>query len=141
MRSMRLTDITAFLSGGVVLGFGLFLIGLAVLVAARPSLAERFLSSFASSAQAHYSEQLGRLTVGAAMTHFAHFMWFPYVFKLFGWVLVISAIGLLVIPWQWHHAFATKVMPPVIRHMRLFALSASALGAFILYGMSRAAGS
>jgi hypothetical protein len=47
------------LSGMLVVAFGIFLIGLAVLIAIKPQLAERFLRSFASSAQAHYGSLVG----------------------------------------------------------------------------------
>lgn len=65
-------------------------------------------------------------------------MWYPELFTLFGWLLIVTTAGLLLIPWQWRNTFSTRVMPPVFRHMRLFALGAFALGAFVLYGISRA---
>lgn len=43
------------LSGMVVVAFGVSLTGLAVLIAIKPRLAERFLRSLASSARAHYA--------------------------------------------------------------------------------------
>ena len=137
---MRSVEIVSLLSGIVVFGFCLFLIGLAVVIATTPSLAERFLRSFASSAPAHYTEQRLRLLVGVAIVNFASSMWYPVLFnfKLFGWLILASTVGLLLTPWQWHHKFGARVMPLVIRHMKLFALGASALGAFILYGVSRA---
>ena len=135
---MRSLDIVTLLSGIVVVGFCLFLTGLAVVIAAKPSLAQRFLRSFASSARAHYTEQGLRLLVGAAVVNFADSMWYPELFKLFGWLIVVTTVGLLLIPWHWHQRFSTWVMPPVIRHMRVFSLVASALGVFILYGVSRA---
>jgi uncharacterized membrane protein len=134
---MQFMEIVSLFSGIVVVGFSLFLIGLAALIATKPSLAERFLRSFASSARAHYTEQGLRLLVGAAVVNFASSMWYPELFQLFGWLLVITAAALLLIPWQWHHMFGTWAIPLVIRHMRAFALGASALGAFILYGVFR----
>jgi hypothetical protein len=135
---MQPVEIVSVLSGVVVVGFCLFLIGLAGVIATTPSLAERFLMSFGSSARAHYTEQGLRLLVGAAIASFASSMWHPQLFKLFGWLIIVTAAGLLLIPWQWHNRFGTWVMPPVVRHMRLFALGAFALGAFILYSASRA---
>jgi uncharacterized protein YjeT (DUF2065 family) len=64
-------------------------------------------------------------------------MRYPSLFTLFGWLIVVSSALLLLTPWQWHQAFGARVMPLVIRHMRVFALGAAALGVFILYGMSR----
>ena len=53
------------IAGAILVAFGLFLIGLTVVVFARPAVAERFLTAFASSAQTHYAEQVVRLLVGA----------------------------------------------------------------------------
>jgi hypothetical protein len=86
---MRYVEIV---SGIVVVGFCVFLIGLAAVIAINPSLAERFLRSFASSARAHYTEQGLRLVVGAAIVNFAH----PELFTVFGWLIVVTAMALLL---------------------------------------------
>jgi hypothetical protein len=125
------------LSGILVVGFGVFLIGLAVLIAVKPQVAERFLRSFASSARAHYAEQSLRLIVGGAMASLAPSLWFPHVFMLLGWMLAITAAALLLLPWRWHHEFGKRTMPLVIGHMRLFAVGAFALGVLVFYGVSR----
>ena len=126
------------LSGIVVVGVGLCLIGAAVVMALKPLLAERCLKSFASSARAHYTEQAARLVAGAAIVIFAPSMWHPNLFKVFGWLIIVTALGLLLIPWQWHHKFGKWAIPLAIRHLKLYALGASALGTLILYGASRA---
>lgn len=127
------------LSGIVVVGFGLYLIGLAVVIALKPLLAERFIKSFATSARAHYTEQAARLTVGAGLVIFAPSMWYPNLFEGFGWLIIITTVGLLLVPWQWHNKFGRWAIPLAIRHLKSYALGASALGAFILYAVSRAA--
>jgi hypothetical protein len=58
-------------------------------------------------------------------------MWFPDLFKVFGWILVMTTVGLLLIPWQWHHRFGKWAIPFAIRHLRLFALGASMLAVLI----------
>lgn len=136
---MEFAEIVSLLSGLVVVGFCIFLFGLAVLIAINPPLAERFLRSFASSARAHYTEQCLRLLVGAAVVAFADSMWYPRLFQLFGCLIAVTAIGLILMPWQWHQKFGTRAMPLVYRHLRLFGLGAFALGGFILYCLSRAA--
>ncbi|CAN5532786.1 hypothetical protein BH10PLA2_BH10PLA2_14070 [soil metagenome] len=135
---MQFVEIVRLLSGVVVVGFCMFLLGLAVAIVTAPARAERFLRSFASSAPAHYTEQGLRLLVGASLVNFASSMWYPDLFKVFGWLMVVTTAGLLFIPWQWHNKFATGVMPPVIRHLKLFAIGASAPGVFVLYSVSRA---
>lgn len=134
---MGLEEVATLFSGALVVGFCVCLIGLAVVIFARPSAAEQFLMSFASSARTHYAEQALRLLVGSAIVNCAGSMWYPELFRIFGWLVVGTTIGLLLIPWQWHHKLATLVMPSVIRRMRLFALAAAGLGGFILYSLSR----
>ena len=131
-----MAEVVHVLSGTVVIAFGLFLVGLAALIVAAPSRAERFFRGFASSALTHYTEQAVRLIVGAAIVAFAGSMRHPEVSTLFGWLMLVSTAGLLLIPWQWHHKFSATVMPPVYRHMGLFAVGALALGRFVLYGVS-----
>jgi hypothetical protein len=125
------------LSGLVVVGAGLFLVGLALMIIVRPRLAERFLASFASSARAHYTEQGLRLVAGLAMIRFAPLMWLPDLFRVFGWLIAITSAGLLLMPWQWHHKLAILVMPLLIRRQKVIAIGACTLGALILYGASR----
>lgn len=122
------------LSGLVVVAFALFLLGLAVTIYARPALAERFLNAFAHSARAHYIEQAVRLVVGGALVAFSSEMVQPDVFRLFGWIIVVTTVGLLCISWRWHRGFAQRVIPPVIRHLRLYGFGAAVLGTLLLYG-------
>ncbi|HET9360706.1 MAG TPA: hypothetical protein VFO58_13230 [Vicinamibacterales bacterium] len=125
------------LSGVVVVALGVFLIGLAVLIVVKPRLAERFIRSFAGSPQAHYTEQTLRLIAGGAMVIFAPSMWHTDLFKVFGWLIVLSAVVLLLVPWRWHHELGKQVLPLVIRYMKVFALGAFGLGVLIFYGASR----
>jgi hypothetical protein len=131
------TLIMELLSGILVVAFGAFLIGLAALIAIKPQLAERFLRSFANSARAHYTEQALRLIAGGALVSFAPSMWYSDVFKLFGWLIVVTAVALLLLPWRWHYEFGKWAIPLVIRHMKLFAVGAVALGILLFYGVSR----
>lgn len=124
----------------VVVAFGLVLIAFTTVTFARPALAERFLMRFASSARTHYIEQVFRLVIGAALVVLSPTMWQPNLFWLVGWVLVVSSVVLLCIPWQWHHRFARRVLPIVLRHRRVYALGSLAFGALVLYGVFAGAG-
>jgi hypothetical protein len=125
------------LSGSLVIAFAVFLIALSALIAIKPPLAERFLQSFASSARTHYVEQFLRLIAGGALVIFAPSMWYSSLFNLFGWLIVVTSVGLLLTPWQWHHKLGTRMIPLVIRYRGIFALGAFALGLFLFYGVSR----
>lgn len=127
------------LAGIVVVAFALVLVGLTVLVFARPALAERFFLSFASSARAHYTEQVVRLVIGASLVVRSPVMWQAAMFRLVGWAIVVSSMGLLLAPWQWHHRFGARVRPMFVRYMKLYAMGLCAFGALLLYGVFFAA--
>lgn len=124
----------SLLAGFVVVAFGLFLIGLSCIVVAKPALAERFFMSFASSARAHYIEQVLRLLLGASLVVLAPAMWQASIFRVIGWAIVIGSVGLMLMPWRWHHRFAQWVLPTVVRHMRLYAVGLFAFGVLLVYG-------
>lgn len=122
-------------AGAILVAFGLFLISLAVVVFAKPAVAERFFMSFASSARAHYTEQVVRLLIGASLIIRSAAMWQPKIFWLVGCAIVLSSLVLILAPWKWHHRFGEKVRPLLIRRMNLFAIGILAFGVLLLYGV------
>ena len=124
----------------VIVGFGLSLIAFPAVAFAKPAMAERFLTAFASSARAHYLEQVFRLLVGAALVVRSPAMWQPGMFRLVGWAIVVSSAVLLCLPWQWHHRLGERVLPLLLRHLRLYALGSFIFGALLLYGVCAGGG-
>lgn len=112
----------SLLAAIVVVAFGFFLIGLTGVVFAKPALAERFFMSFESSARTHYMEQAFRLLIGASLVLLSPAMSQPAVFRLFGWAIVVTSVGLILIPWQWRHrlfafgAFCSLAFSPADAH-------------------------
>jgi hypothetical protein len=119
----------------VVVVFGFFLIGLACVAFAKPVIAERFFTSFASSARAHYTEQVFRLLIGASIVVLSPAMWQTDLFRIAGWLIVISTVGLLLTPWRWHHRFGQQVIPLLVRHLRLYAVGLIVFGVLLLLGV------
>jgi len=119
----------------VVVAFGLCLIAFPGVAFARPAMAARFLAGFASSARTHYGEQVVRLLVGAALVVRSPIMWQPTLFRLVGWAIVVSSAVLLCVPWQWHQRLGVRVLPLLVRHLRLYAAGSLAFGALLLYGV------
>lgn len=122
-------------AGAILVVFGLFLVGLTVVIFAKPAVAGRFLMSFASSARAHYAEQVVRLLIGASLIIRSGVMWQPKVFWLVGWSIVLSSLLLILTPWQWHDRFGEEVRPMLIRYMKLFAIGLLAFGGLLIYGV------
>ena len=123
-------------AGAILVAFGLFLVGLSVVVFAKPAVAERFFVSFASSARAHYTEQVIRLLIGASLVIRSAAMWQPKVFWLVGCAIVLSSLVLILAPWQWHRRFGERVRPILIRRMKLFAIGLLVFGVLLIYGAS-----
>lgn len=119
----------------IVVLFAVYLLGLAAASLFLPAHARRFLERFASTARAHYLEMLVRLLVGCAFVSYSpHMLWFQ-AFLVLGWLLVISTVVLLLIPWRWHRKFAQIVVPPITRHVWLFGLVSLPLGGVILFAV------
>lgn len=122
-------------AGAILAAFGLFLIGITVVVFARPAAAERFFMLFASSARAHYTEQVVRLLIGVSLIIRSVAMWQPKAFWFVGWAVVLSSLVLIVTPWQWHDRFGEKVRPMLIRRMKLYAVGLLVFGVLIIYAV------
>ena len=76
-----------------------------------------------------------RLLVGWSLVIHAPRMLFPDAFAIFGWVLVVTSVALLLIPWRWHHWFAQKAVRPLTRHVWLFGMLSLPLGSAMLFAV------
>ena len=112
--------------------FGGFLIGVATWVFVRRRAAEAFFNGFASSAQAHFAEQIIRLIFGIALVIHAQQMWLPQVFTVIGWLVIGTSISLMCLPWRWHQRFARLVIPMVIRFMPVYAVLSAGFGMLLI---------
>lgn len=112
---------------------GIYLISLPIITLLKKEMAVRYFSSFASSARAHYLEQVLRLIVGWSMLSFSPSMLFAQFFEMFAWILIVSTVVLIVVPWTWHNKLGKRVIPLTIRNLKFYAGSAALLGVFILY--------
>jgi len=123
-------ELSAFL---IALLAALYLIVVAILSVFLPSAVARFLNGFASSASAHLSEMAIRLLVGWALVVNSSRMMFSDAFWLFGWILIVTSLLLLLVPWRWHRRFAQKVVAPLTRRAWLFGIFSFPLGVILLY--------
>lgn len=121
------------LSGSVIVIFGLYLISLLIITILDKTVAVSYFSSFASSARAHYFEQIMRLIVGISMLSFSRSMLYAQFFEIFAWIIIISTIVLTLIPWTWHNKLGKWAIPLTIRNLKFYGVSASIFGVFILY--------
>jgi hypothetical protein len=123
----------------VVLLAGLYFVALAAVALTAPARASVFLLGFASSASTHYAELLVRLLVGAAFVAQSARMPFAAVFYAFGWLLLVTTLGLFLVPWQRHRRFAQRAVPLALRHLPLGAFVSLLMGGFVLWSAIRSA--
>ena len=121
----------------IVMVTGIFFLSLGGASLVAPARASRFLLGFAGSPSKHYAELVVRLLVGVAFElapprAFAH-----VALTLFGWLLLVTTAGLLIIPWHWHHRFAGRAVPEALRFLPIVGIASVALGALVLWAVAR----
>jgi hypothetical protein len=126
-------EIVNTLAAGLVVIAGIWLISLAILAIVKPDLVRVLFELFASSAFSHFLEMFLRLIVGAAFIIYAAQMKFSFVFKVFGWLLIVTTAVLVFVPWKLHRRFADRSLPVVSKWMALFGLVALLGGIFIFF--------
>jgi hypothetical protein len=116
-----------------IFALGLILFEVMVIVAKPKAI--RFLNAFVKTPWHHFLEQTLRLIFGTALVIHAPNMKFSEFFGVFGWIVIITSLMLVGLPWRWHRSFAKKVIPTVIKLIQLYGLSCLALGIFIIYSL------
>lgn len=119
----------------VVTASGVFLIGLGAVMLIRPAITERFIMSFAGSRKAHFTEMFFRLLFGVSLAMLSMSMWQPKAFRALAWVIIISSVLLLILPWQFHQRFGSRVLPMLVKYMRVYAVGVLAFGVLIVYAV------
>lgn len=121
----------------IVVAAGAFLTALGAASLFAPTHASRFLLGFASSPGKHYAELGLRFLAGGAFVLAAPYVILPAAFSVFGWVLVATTAGLLLVPWRWHQGFAQRAVPGALRFLPLVGASSVALGVLVLLAVYR----
>ena len=107
---------------------GLFLLVLGCIALIRPARAQGFLLGFASTARVHFLELAIRLAVGLSFLGCWRVLEFGEVFRVVGWVLVLTTLVMLLVPWSVHRQFARWAVPKVLRYTPLIGASSIAMG-------------
>lgn len=120
------------LAMAVVVATAFYFLVLGTTALVRPGRASGFLLGFADSAVKHYGELSIRLAVGFSLLIVAQRTPFPIAFTTFGWVLVGTTAMLALVPWRWHHRFASRAVPQAIRYIKAIGIGSIAIGAALL---------
>jgi len=124
-----------YLAIAVILLTAVYFIVLGLVAISKPAIAARFLLGFAENPAVHYLELLLRLAVGLALLHHSVDMVFSTAMELFGWILILSTLGLLIVPWRWHRNFAKKLVPYANQHLAIIGVISLCFGITLLWSM------
>lgn len=125
------------MSLAIVAAAGLFFVALGGASLLLPARAGRFLLGFADSPAKHHVELAVRFLVGGAFVLSAPEVLFPGAFRLFGWVMLATTAGLLVVPWRWHQRFARRTVPEALRFLPAVGVCSVVLGVSVLWAVWR----
>jgi uncharacterized protein YjeT (DUF2065 family) len=127
------------LAGAAVVLAGLYLLGFGALALLAPSLAARHLLGFASSLRLHALELALRMLAGLAFVGYADQVHFAGIFHAVGLVLVLTTLGLALLPWRWHQRVARSTVPATLPYLPWLGLVSLAAGGFVCWAVASAA--
>ena len=114
------------LSRYIVILFGIFLIGVGVLMLLKPTKAREYLRKAGSTNLINYKEITIRLIPAAALVLYAEHSKFPDIFTYLGWFMIVTSLVLYVVPRKLHHNYALRsaeiLTPGLIRVVSPFSL-------------------
>ena len=91
----------------IICAFALWIAAGSVAAIARAATARGWIGRFATSHAINIAEQAWRGIAGGALVLRAPLSLAPGICTVAGWIMVVSAAALLVIPLRWHAAYAT----------------------------------
>ncbi len=120
----------------IVILFGIFLIGVGLLMLLKPEKARKYLRQAGSTNLINYTEITIRMIPAAGLILYAEFSRFPEIFKYFGWFMIGTSVVLYFIPRRLHHNYALMcadiLRPQLIRVTSPFPML---LGIAIIYSV------
>ncbi len=90
----------------IVILFGIFLIGVGLLMLLKPEKAREYLKKAGSTNLINYTEITVRMIPAAALILYSEFSKFPEIFKYFGWFMIGTSVVLYFVPRRLHHKYA-----------------------------------
>jgi uncharacterized membrane protein YfcA len=120
----------------IVILFGVFLIGVGVLMLLTPIKAREYLRKAGSTNFINYFEITIRMIPATGLVIYSEFSKFPEIFKLFGWFMIVTSLVLYFVPRRIHHKFAlwaANILTPA--YIRLSSPFSIIFGSAIIYSV------
>ncbi|MEQ9103089.1 MAG: hypothetical protein RIE53_00180 [Rhodothermales bacterium] len=120
----------------VVVLFGVFLVGVGVLMLVRPARARAYLRKAGSTNLINYAEITVRMIPAAGMIVCSDASRFPEAFSVLGWFMIATSVVLWFVPRAMHHKYAlwtAELLTPV--RIRLVSPFSILFGCAVLYSV------
>ncbi len=116
--------------------FGLFFIGVGLIMLFNPQKAREILRKAGSTNFINYAEITLRMIPAGAFILYADISKYPEAFYVFGWFMLCTSFVLYFVPRQTHHNFSTKaanILKPF--YFQLILPFAFVIGILIIYSV------
>jgi len=120
----------------IVILFGIFFLGVGVLMLLKPEKARAYLRKAGSTNLINYIEITIRMIPAGGMILYSEFSNYPEILHLFGWFMIATSMVLYVVPRRIHHKYAlwwADILTPT--YFRLIAPFSMLFGYAILYAV------
>lgn len=121
----------------IIIVFGIFFIAVGLIMLLAPKTARQILRKAGSNNFINYAEITIRMIPAAALILYANFSKYPEVFKIFGWIMLITSLILYFVPRQIHHKFSLRcadIIQPL--YFQLISPFAFVFGAALIYSVT-----
>ncbi len=118
----------------IIIVFGLFFIGVGLIMLFAPQKARQILRKAGSTNFINYAEITIRMIPATALILYSDFSKYPEAFKIFGWFMLVTSFILYFVPRQIHHTFSLKcadILKPL--YFQLISPFALVFGAALIY--------
>lgn len=120
----------------IVILFGIFLVGVGLLMLLNPDKARAYLKKAGSTNLVNYLEITIRMIPAASLILYAEYSKFPEISMYFGWFMIGTSVILYFIPRRLHHRYAlicAKVFTP--NRIKLTSPFSILIGIAIIYSV------
>lgn len=124
------------LAKNIVILFGVFLVGVGLLMLIMPEKAREYLRKAGSTNFINYTEITIRMIPAAGLILYAEFSKFQIIFTVLGWFMIATSLVLYFVPRRIHHNYAlwcADILKPT--YIRLISPYSLLFGLFIIYAV------
>ena len=118
----------------IIISFGIFLVGVGLLMLLRPTIAREYLRKAGSTNLINYSEITIRMVPAAGLIIYSELSKYPELFRLLGWFMIATSLILFFVPRRIHHKYALRCADILLpKYIRMISPLSILFGCSIIY--------